>query len=51
MGYGCEGRDEVWGRDVPMCMSESGKREKVLFVGGCVCREEVVVYGEKGMSK
>ena len=39
------------GRDVPMCMSESGKREKVLFVGGCVCREEVVVYGEKGMSK
>lgn len=34
-----------------MCVSGWGKGEKGLFVGGCVCREKVVVYGEKGMSK
>ena len=50
-GMDVKGEMRYRGRDVHMCVSGWGKGEKGLFVGGCVCREKVVVYGEKGMSK
>lgn len=34
-----------------MCLCVCGVREGKCYLWEAVCREEVVVYGEKGMSK